>query len=163
VAQVAVTDFPVMTDDQTGDRRDIEARALIPERVTALVLVSAANDAAKRAVNYARSLHATETRAVYFALDPGEIEEIQRGWERAQIPMELDIVEAPFRDLGPPILEEVRRETSRPSSVAAVVIPEIVPTRWWHVFLHNQRALYIKRLLLFEHNVALSSVPYRLD
>jgi hypothetical protein len=28
--------------------------------------------------------------------------------------------------------------------------------------LHNQRALYIKRLLLFERRVILSSVPYQL-
>jgi len=28
--------------------------------------------------------------------------------------------------------------------------------------LHNQRALYIKRLLLFEPRVLLSSVPYHL-
>jgi hypothetical protein len=29
--------------------------------------------------------------------------------------------------------------------------------------LHNQRALYIKRVLLFESRVILASVPYRLD
>jgi hypothetical protein len=29
--------------------------------------------------------------------------------------------------------------------------------------LHNQAALYIKRLLLFEPRVILTSVPYRLD
>ena len=29
--------------------------------------------------------------------------------------------------------------------------------------LHNQRALYLKRLLLFEPGVILASVPYRLD
>ena len=29
--------------------------------------------------------------------------------------------------------------------------------------LHNQRALYVKRLLLFEPRVVLASVPYRLD
>ena len=29
--------------------------------------------------------------------------------------------------------------------------------------LHNQRALYIKRLLLFEPRVILTSVPYRLS
>jgi hypothetical protein len=28
---------------------------------------------------------------------------------------------------------------------------------------HNQRALYVKRLLLFEPRVILGSMPYRLD
>jgi len=39
-------------------------------------------------------------------------------------------------------------------------MPELVfsgPQR----LLHNQRALYIKRLLLFEPRVILTSVPYR--
>jgi hypothetical protein len=34
--------------------------------------------------------------------------------------------------------------------------------RGWARLLHNQRALYIKRLLLFEPHVILSSVPYQL-
>jgi hypothetical protein len=41
------------------------------------------------------------------------------------------------------------------------VMPEIV-VRGWARVLHNQRALYIKRTLLFEPHVILSSVPYQL-
>jgi hypothetical protein len=37
-----------------------------------------------------------------------------------------------------------------------------VVVRGWVRPLHNQRALYIKRLLLFEPRVILSSVPYHL-
>jgi len=99
----------------------------------------------------------------FVALDPGEVEPITRAWEERHIPMELDIVEAPFRELGIPIQEEVRRVTARADSVAAVIIPEIVVSRWWHQFLHGQRALYIKRLLLFEERVILSSVPYQVS
>ena len=46
-------------------------------------------------------------------------------------------------------------------SVAVVVMPELV-VHGWRRLLHNQRALYLKRLLLFEPRVILSSVPYRL-
>jgi len=34
--------------------------------------------------------------------------------------------------------------------------------RGWARLLHNQRALYIKRLLLFEERVVLATVPYQL-
>ena len=77
--------------------------------------------------------------------------------------MELDIVEAPFRDLGPPIMAEVKRITGDPDAIATVILPELVPGKWWHTLLHNQRPLYIKRLLLFESRVFLSSVPYRIE
>jgi hypothetical protein len=43
-----------------------------------------------------------------------------------------------------------------------VVMPEFMVTRWWHRFLHNNRALFIKRALLFEPRVVLSSVPYQI-
>jgi hypothetical protein len=79
------------------------------------------------------------------------------------VPITLDIVEAPFRDLTAPIQEEVRRVTSKPGGIAAVIVPELVVKKWWHRILHNQRPLFIKRLLLFEPNVILSSVPYQLQ
>jgi amino acid transporter len=154
--QVVITDVPVVRGQgEVGG-------PLIPEWTVALVFVSAAHDPAVRAVNYARSLRANETRAVFFALDPSEVEEIQRHWEERHMPIALDIVEAPFRDLTAPILDEVRQVTQRPDAVCAVIVPELVVRKWWHNFLHNQRALFIKRLLLFEQRVILSSVPYQI-
>jgi amino acid transporter len=159
-AQVVITDVPVL---QEGDRPvGVDARALIPSRIEALLFVSSVHDGVIRAINYAVSLRATETRALFFAFEPAEVQAIQRQWEEYRIPIALDIVEAPFRDIGPPILEEVRAVTARPDAVATVIMSELLPTRWWHRLLHNQRALFIKRLLLFEPRVVLSSVPYRL-
>jgi hypothetical protein len=40
-------------------------------------------------------------------------------------------------------------------------MPELV-TRGWRRTLHNQRSLYVKRLLLFEPGVILASVPYQI-
>ena len=42
-----------------------------------------------------------------------------------------------------------------------VLMPELV-TRGWRRLLHNQKALYVKRLLLFEPGVVLAAVPYQL-
>lgn len=74
----------------------------------------------------------------------------------------LDIVEAPFRDLTRPMLEEVRRVTAKPDTLAIVVVPELIVSKWRHLLLHNRNALFVKRLFLFEPNVILSSVPYTL-
>jgi amino acid transporter len=158
--QIVITDVPVLNE---GDRAvGVDARPFVPNRVEVILFISSVHDGVVRAINYARSLRASDMRAVYFAFEPGRVESIQRQWADYRIPIRLDIVEAPFRDLGPPILEEVRSITSRPDAVASVVMPELVPTRWWHRLLHNQRALFVKRLLLFEPRVVLSSVPYQL-
>ena len=74
----------------------------------------------------------------------------------------LDIVEAPFRDLSRPMLDEVRRFTSKAGTLAIVVLPELIVSTWRHLPLHNQNALFVKRLFLFEPNVVLSSVPFSL-
>src|SRR5205085_2875295 len=74
----------------------------------------------------------------------------------------LEIEEAPFRDLGDPLLRYLRGIMADPDAVAVVLMPELVFSGTGRL-LHNQRALYVKRLLLFEPRVILASVPYRLD
>ena len=69
---------------------------------------------------------------------------------------------SPYRDLGQPLLAEIRAITADPDAVCVVVMPEIISPHRWQRILHNQRALFIKRLLLFEERVVLTSVPYRL-
>ena len=75
--------------------------------------------------------------------------------------MPLNVVEAPFRNLGEPLLAYLRELTADGETVVTVIMPELV-VRGWRRLLHNQRALYIKRILIFEPRVILSSVPYQL-
>ena len=104
-----------------------------------------------------------DTKAVFFAFDAEEAAQPCGGSGRsATIPADLEIDEAPFRDIGEPLLRHLRAITADPEAVAVVVMPELV-FRGWRRLLHNQRALYIKRLLLFEPRVILAAVPYRLN
>ena len=60
------------------------------------------------------------------------------------------------------MLGEVRRYSQREDTIVNVVVPEaIVP--WWQLPLHNQTALFVKRLFLFEDRVVVTSVAYRLE
>ncbi len=104
--QLVVASVPVVGNPNTPPD---ELRPLIPQRTEALVLVSAVHDGTIRAINYARSLRCAETRALFVALDPDEVEPITRAWQEHRIPVQLDIVDAPFRELGVPIVEEVRQ------------------------------------------------------
>jgi amino acid transporter len=156
VPHVVVTDAPVMQNGAPG----VDAKPLIPQRTVTLAFVSSVNDVSMRAMNYAVSLDASETRAVYFDLDPEVAHTLEQDWFRSGIQAPLDIVEAPFRDLTTPMLQEVRRFTARPDTVVNVVIPEFIVSKWWQLPLHNQNALFIKRLLLFEERVLLTSVPF---
>ena len=158
---VVVTDVPVVLAD--GERMPAGARPLIPARTVAIAFVSSVTDATIRAVNYADSLQATETKAVYFDLDTEAAHRMQEEWGASGMRIPLEIAEAPFRDLTRPMLEAVRRYTERGDTLVIVVLPEFVVSKWRHYLLHNQNALFVKRLFLFEPQVVLSSVPFVLE
>jgi hypothetical protein len=159
--RIAVADVPVLLSE--GEPVGVDARPLEPQRTVILVFVSGVHDATVRAVNYARSLHGGETRAVFFALDPKDSQRIAEEWAERGLMVPLEITDAPFRDLASPIIDEVRRFTARPETVVVAVIPELIPRKWQHYLLHRQTALFVKRLLLFEERVVLTSVPYLLE
>jgi amino acid transporter len=157
---VVVTDVPVHT--QGGALVGVDGRPLVPRRTVALVLVAGVHAATARAVSYAESLRATETRAVTFMIDASPAEAIQQDWYERGFGVALDLIQAPFRELREPLLEEVRSHVVEEDTVVAVVMPELLAAHWWQTPLHNQTALLVKRALLFEPRVILSSVPYQL-
>jgi hypothetical protein len=57
-------------------------------------------------------------------------------------------------------VENLRMVT--PGELVTIVVPEVVPRRWWEHFLHNKTALYIRTAFLFKPNVVVTSVPYLL-
>jgi amino acid transporter len=125
------------------------------------IFVSGANAASMRAVNWAQAIDIPNTKAVNFAFDEHEAAEIRREWRSEGAAIPLEVLAAPYRDIGDPMLAYLRELTADGDDVL-VVLPELI-LRGWRRLLHNQRALYIKRLLLFEPRVILAAVPYRLN
>jgi len=147
---VVVADVPVMP----------RASRMMPTRLVARVIVAEVNAASMRAINYARALGIDDTRAVHFAFGSDDAADIRRAWRAQGPPLPLEVSEAPYRDIGLPLLGYIRDLTADETTAVLVVMPELV-TRGWRRLLHNQRALYIKRLLLVEPGVILASVPYQ--
>jgi hypothetical protein len=114
-----------------------------------------------RAVNFSRTLGIEDTRAVHFAFSSDDARQMRRAWTDARARIPLDVDEAPYRDIGQPLLHHLRALTADGETEVLLLMPELV-TRGLVRVLHNQRALYIKRLLLFEPGVVLASVPYQL-
>jgi hypothetical protein len=57
------------------------------------------------------------------------------------------------------VLDTVRGVTSRPGTLAVVVLPELATDSWWRDALHNERAVYLTWLLMFEPRVVVAAVP----
>jgi amino acid transporter len=156
---VVVTDVPFLAEDSRSRK---VSRPVEPDRTVAIVPVAAVHDATVRAVAYAKSLSPTIVEGIFFVTDPEEVGAIIEAWHDHEMDVPLVIEEAPFRDIDEPLLANVRSFTARGDTLVTVVLPELVPTHWWENLVHNQTAFAIKRLLLFEPMVVVTSVPFHL-
>ncbi len=130
---------------------------------TVLVPISGINRPVLTALQYARAI-SPRIRAVYVSRDGADTAQIQALWKQWDPGIELVVLEPSCPAIVIPLLEyidAVQRE--RDDDLVTVVLPEMVPRRWWHHMLHNQTALLLKGALLFRRNVVVADLPYHLD
>lgn len=80
-------------------------------------------------------------------------------------PPQLVVIDSPYRRLFSPLLDYIAQlKRDFPDRQIAVIIPELVESRWYHYFLHNQRAEVLKALLLVQggQRVVVINVPWYL-
>jgi hypothetical protein len=79
---------------------------------------------------------------------------------------QLVVLASPFRFIvGTIVNYTLDLATKNPNNIVAVVIPELVESRWYHYLLHNQRASLLKAMLLVKGNerVVVINVPWYLQ
>lgn len=129
---------------------------------TVLVLVPALHRGVMPALEYARSL-STDCRAVHICTDPDRMPMVRERWEHWGHDVPLVILNSPYRSLIAPImqyLDAVQHE--RRNHTVTVVVPEFVPSKWWHALLHGQSGLRLKLALLSRRDVIVANVRYYL-
>jgi hypothetical protein len=135
----------------------------LPARNHGVILVSRLHLPTLRAIAYARATRPSTLTAVTINLDQADVDELVEQWKLHDVPVQLVILDSPYREIISPLLRyvrELRREA--PRDVVTVFIPEYVVGRWWEQLLHNQSALRLKARLLFEQGVMVTSVPWQL-
>jgi amino acid transporter len=147
----------------SAELQPTDERPVLPSRNHAVVLVSKVHLPTLRALAYAQATRPDTLTAVTVNVDDKDTRTIQAEWERRQIPVQLTVVDSPYREITRPIIEFVKSvRRGSPRDVVTVFVPEYVVGRWWENLLHNQSALRIKGRLLFEPGVMVTSVPWQL-
>ena len=131
------------------------------------------NKIAQKGLRFALNLSA-DLQALH--IDSGEgTNDFRKNWSRfveeptkkAGLPTpKLVILKSPYRYVITPILDYVLDlEQKNPDRQIAVLIPELVERHWYYYFLHNQRAQWLKALLLLKGNqrVIVITVPWYLS
>ena len=133
-----------------------------PRRNLVIMPIGGVNRSVVRAVDYARS-RGGEIRAILVDVDKEETALVEMKWAQWGCGVPLVVLPSPYRSILGSILDYIEDlQQKDPDCWITVVIPEILPARWWQNILHNQRALLLKGALLFKDRVVLTDVPYHL-
>jgi len=129
------------------------------------------NAITRKALRFALQISPT-IYAMHVADDEKAMAELEDNWERlAQEPAvaagfpapKLIVVYSPFRRIYGPLKQVVTDlQRAHPKRDLAVLVPELVRTRWYHYLLHNHTATIIKAYLLFSgfRRVVVINVPW---
>jgi amino acid transporter len=137
-------------------------RPPLPRRNIVVLPIGGVNRAVIRAVDYARS-RSGDIRAVLVDVDPEETARVEIQWAQWGCGVPLTVLPSPYRSVLSSLLDYLEQVLQKDQECwVTVVIPEILPARWWQNILHNQRAFMLKGALLFKERVILTDVPYHL-
>jgi amino acid transporter len=137
--------------------------APIMRRLVVLVFVDRLDLASARAIQFGRSLHPDELRAVHFAVDHHHAEELGALWREhglANIP--LDIVDCPDRRLNRAAMTTVAQSLADDHSEVCVVIAERRFGGFWRKILHDQTADALARDIERIPHANVTTVPFHL-
>jgi amino acid transporter len=113
-----------------------------------VVIVAAMNRETVEAMRYAVK-RCQEVRAVHVDLDAVCAAEITRQWARWGSGATLEVLDSPYRSFVEPVLQYVQKvEAERPDRLMTVVLPEVIPHRWWQTLLHNRWSVQLRAALI---------------
>lgn len=125
-----------------------------------IVLVSRLHRGVVDSLMYAQSI-SPDCQALYIETDETATEKLKANWEQWSNGIPLIVIHSQTRSLFRPIINyisTVQREYD--NELVTIVVPEFVPTRWWHNLLHNQAGLILKLALAFRPGIVVSNVRY---
>jgi amino acid transporter len=147
----------------------LDAKALEPPLV--LLPIRGWSTITRKALRFALKV-SPDVYALHVADDEKAMDELENCWEeRVQKPAvaaglpapKLFVIYSPYRKLFAPLKQVVSDlQKAYPDRDLAVIVPELVPNRWYHFLLHNQTAAVIKAWLLFSgfRRVVVINVPW---
>jgi amino acid transporter len=133
---------------------------ITPLHHTVIVPVNGITKATAGALVYATTI-SDEVIAVYVEVNGAGTTQMRAEWEAWDIGIPLEVIPSPYRSVLRPLVDYVDNlRMVMPGELVTIVVPEVVPRRWWEHLLHNKTALYIRTAFLFRPNVVVTAVPY---
>jgi amino acid transporter len=128
----------------------------------ALVVVARLNRSVAETLEYARSL-GVPVEAVHVAVDEEAAQRLREEWRSWGSDVPLRVVPSPYREVVAPLVRFVQMRCAETAGrYHTVLVPEVIPRRWWHEPLHNQLAIAIEVAFRGVPRVVVSRVAVKL-
>lgn len=139
------------------------AEAPVLSKHVVMVMVDRLDMATARALQYARTLHPNDLRAVHFALDNRESAALESEWSRLGLThLPLDVIECPDRRLARAALVLTAETVADHETEVTVLLPRRGFAAGWHRLLHDRTADRIAASVSQLAHVNATVVPYQL-
>jgi amino acid transporter len=142
-------------------RVEVSATLAPPKpRHEVIVLVENLDRATLGGLQYARQLNPLSITALHIAVDPDQAMRLAALWTKVRLPMPLEVVDCPDRNLVA-CTEQVVYEHIRPDTEITVLLPRRGYIGLWKRLLHDQTGRELFRVLSQLAGVNVTLVPYR--
>ncbi len=157
------TIFQHYADVATQLRLPVEHLPVASLTNTVLVLVPGLHKGVLPALAYARSL-SPDCRALHIQVDAERTGALTSRWEEWAGEIPLVLLNSPYRSMITPVMQYLDAvQLERRNHLVTVIVPEFVPTKWWHSLLHGNSGLILKIALLGRKDVIVTNVRYYLQ
>lgn len=126
-----------------------------------ILLVHDINKPFLKSLNYANSI-SNDITAVHVCRHPEHAKKLREQWNEFQIPVELKIIETPYRDIIKPLdiyLWQREKELKHGENISVILV-KFVADHWYDKILHNQTAYFLSQHLSKHKNIATVMVPF---
>ncbi|MGD0882903.1 MAG: amino acid permease [Acidimicrobiales bacterium] len=154
----------MVEEEQLEEGASEAAEEPVLSRHAVIVLVDRLDMATARALQYARTLHPNDLRAVHFALDPLASAQLEEEWRRLGLSdFPLDIQECEDRRLTRAALELAAETVADRQTELTILLPRRVFASGWQRVLHDNTADHIATAVGHLEHVNATVVPYQLS
>ncbi len=149
--------------------KELSAATSAPDALTkhprnrVMIPISGLHRGVIQAIQYGQSI-SSEIELCMVETDSAACERVQNKLLEFAPKTKLVILPSPYRSVLLPLLDHVDSvQKSSPEDFITILIPEFVTAKWYHQFLHNQTAFFIRAALVGQRNVIVSSIRYHLE
>jgi amino acid transporter len=129
-----------------------------------IVPVAGITKVVENSLNYARLIGDTVI-PVYVAFDRESEKRMEEKWKKWKPDFRLVTLYSQYRSIMKPLarfIDFAEEKAEDNNHTLTVLIPQFITKKRWHDILHNQSGLLLRLYLLYQKNVIVTTVPYRL-